>query len=223
MDCSEVRDDRMDAVYGEAAEEALRRVEAHHAACRACRDEFEGLRSLRRTLAGWRLPEQRPWLVQRRMGRLPALAAAAALALAVGGALRLSGASLEYRSGPVRVRLGAANPNVEAALREQEVRHLREIQALRGSLEAVNARLAAQPDDAGLFAKVQQLVRENEERQAARFTTSLEDFAARSEAQRRYDQARVLAGLSYLDGKAGQHVARTSELMGYVLQASEKR
>jgi hypothetical protein len=214
----------MDALYGEAGEDALQRVLTHHAQCRTCRDEFEGLRSLRRTLAGWRLPEQqRPWLVQRRMGRLPALAAAAALALAVGAALRMSGASLEYRSGPVTVRLGPPSSNLEGALREQETRHREEIQALRGSLEAVSARLAAPPDDAALFAKVQQLVRENEERQAARFNTSLEAFAARSEAQRRYDQARVLAGLSYLDGKAGQHVARTSELMGYVLQASEKR
>jgi glycosyltransferase involved in cell wall biosynthesis len=45
----------------------------------------------------------------------------------------------------------------------------------------------------------------------------------RAEAQRRYDLARVSAGLSYLDGKTGQQVARTTELMGYVLQASQKR
>ena len=30
-------------------------------------------------------------------------------------------------------------------------------------------------------------------------------------------------GLSYLDGKNGQNVARTTELMGYVLEAAQKR
>jgi uncharacterized membrane protein len=128
---------------------------------------------------------------------------------------------LEYRAGPVTVRLGGEA--LGRALQEQERRYRQEIQSLRAAVDAVQARPNPQPVDAELLARVQQLVRENEERQAARLNTSLEDFAARSEAQRRYDLARVSAGLSYLDGKAGQHVARTSELMGYVLQASEKR
>jgi hypothetical protein len=29
--------------------------------------------------------------------------------------------------------------------------------------------------------------------------------------------------LSYLDGKSGQHMARTTELMGYMLQTSNRR
>jgi hypothetical protein len=226
MDCTEVRDDRMDALYGEARGEALQRVEAHHATCRACREEFEALGSLRRTLAGWRLPERsRPRLALRRPSPAWGLAAAAALLLAAGAALRLSGASLEYHAGPVSVRLGGAS--LERALQDQERRHSQEIQGLRATLEAVKAQPAAQPaaqpDESVLLAKVEQLVRDNEQRQAARFATSLEDFAARTEAQRRYDLARVSAGLSYLDGKTGEHVARTSELMGYMLQASEKR
>jgi hypothetical protein len=125
----------------------------------------------------------------------------------------------------VSVRLGGAS--LERALQDQERRHSQEIQGLRATLEAVKAQPAAQPaaqpDESVLLAKVEQLVRDNEQRQAARFATSLEDFAARTEAQRRYDLARVSAGLSYLDGKTGEHVARTSELMGYMLQASEKR
>jgi hypothetical protein len=40
------------------------------------------------------------------------------------------------------------------------------------------------------------------------------------EAQRRVDLARVAAGLSYLDGRHGQQLARTNELMGYVLEAA---
>jgi hypothetical protein len=34
------------------------------------------------------------------------------------------------------------------------------------------------------------------------------------------DLARVAAGLSYLDGQHGQQIARTNELMGYVLGAA---
>ena len=34
------------------------------------------------------------------------------------------------------------------------------------------------------------------------------------------DLARVAAGLSYLDGQYGQQVARTNELMSYVLDAT---
>src|SRR5206468_3453117 len=53
--------------------------------------------------------------------------------------------------------------------------------------------------------------------------TTLARFDRKEEAQRRYDLARVAAGLSYLDGKNGQHVARTTELMGYVLDAAHPR
>jgi hypothetical protein len=45
----------------------------------------------------------------------------------------------------------------------------------------------------------------------------------RSEAQRRLDLARMSAGLSYLDGRTGQQVARATELMGAVLQASQQK
>jgi hypothetical protein len=45
----------------------------------------------------------------------------------------------------------------------------------------------------------------------------------RAEAQRRVDMARVAASLSYLDGRHGQQLARTNELMGYVLAASQSQ
>lgn len=222
MDCSDVREDRMDALYGEASDEVLSRVDAHHAACAGCREEYRVLRSVRERLASWSLPERaRPRLLPRRLRPIAALAAAASLLLALGGALRLSRASLEYRAGGVTFRLGEAN--VAEVLQEHEARHQREIQALKASLAAVQAHPALATSETEMLARVQQLMRENEQRQAARLTTSLEELATRAEAQRRYDMARVSAGLSYLDGKTGQHVARTSELMGYVLQASEKR
>ena len=220
MDCTEVREDRMDVLYGEAGPDAEQRVLAHHAACDSCRDEFDELRAVRRALGAWRLPaEVRPGIRARRIHPLAGLAAAAGLLLALGGAVRLSGASFEYRAGNTTLRVGGAE--LDGRLAEQEARHAREIQALRVALDAQARREA--PADGPLLAKVEQLIRENEQRQALRFNTSLEELAARAEAQRRYDLARVSAGLSYLDGKTGQHVARTSELMGYVLQASEKK
>ena len=54
-------------------------------------------------------------------------------------------------------------------------------------------------------------------------SASLTDLTARAETQRRLDMARVSAGLSYLDGRTGQQVARTTELMGYLLQASQQK
>jgi hypothetical protein len=220
MDCQEVREDRMDVLYGEASPEAQRRVEAHHASCASCREEFEELRSVRHALGSWRLPEQPRSLTQaRRLRPLYGLAAAAALLLALGGALRLSGAAFEYRTDAVTVRLGGGD--LDGRFAAQEARHQREIQELRVSLD--QARTAPRPTEAALLAQVQQLMQENEQRQAVRFQSSLEELAARAEAQRRYDLARVSAGLSYLDGKTGQHLASTSELMGYVLQASDRR
>jgi hypothetical protein len=219
MDCTEVREDRMDVLYGEAGPEAERRVAAHHAECATCRDEFDELRAVRRALGAWRLDEAHPRGQARRIHPLAGLAAAAGLLLALGGALRLSGASFEYRAGNATLRVGGTD--LAGRFVEQEARHAREIQALRVALEAQARR--ATPAEGPLLAKVEQLIRENEERQASRFNTRLEDLASRAEAQRRYDLARVSAGLSYLDGKSGQHVARTSELMGYVLQASEKK
>jgi hypothetical protein len=67
------------------------------------------------------------------------------------------------------------------------------------------------------------MVRQSEARQDARFSARLAAFGEEAETQRRYDLARVSAGLSYLEGKTGQDVVRTTELMGYVLQASQQK
>jgi hypothetical protein len=92
----------------------------------------------------------------------------------------------------------------------------------------MQATLAAQPAapapaDAALLGRIEALVKESEDRQSQRLEASLREMSAASEAQRRYDLARVSAGLSYLDGRSGQRAARTAELMGYVLQAAEKK
>src|SRR5687767_11733670 len=147
MDCTEVREDRMDVLYGEAAPEAERRVAAHHAACAACRDEFEELRSVRHALVSWKLPEQpRARARSSRVHPLAGLAAAAALLLALGGALRLAGASFEYRVGAATLRIGGGD--LDGRFAEQEARYAREIHALRASLTAQSRRETTSGDGA---------------------------------------------------------------------------
>jgi len=76
---------------------------------------------------------------------------------------------------------------------------------------------------ASLDARIDERLRANESRQGERLEQRLVDWEERAEAQRRVDMARVAASLSYLDGRHGQQLARTNELMGYVLEASQKR
>jgi hypothetical protein len=227
MDCNAVRDEMLDVLYGEADAAAARRVEEHQQACAACREELMGLRRLRRNLGAWKVPQpsrrRLPW------ARPPArvmLAAAAAAVLALAVGLVSRGAQMSYRNGEFALRLGPAPapaPGSDAELRglleAQEARHRQEIQALQARLEAAPLHRG----DEALLARVQELIRESEERQVRQWNTSLQALDQRTAAQRRYDLARVSAGLSYLDGKTGQHVARTTELMGYVLEAAQKR
>jgi hypothetical protein len=67
------------------------------------------------------------------------------------------------------------------------------------------------------------MIHDSELRQAQQVQASLVRLDQRTEAQRRYDLARVAASLAYLDGRSGQQVARTTELMGYVLEASHNK
>ena len=45
------------ALYGEAAADDLRRIDAHLAVCAACREEWDGLRGVRSVLREWQAPE----------------------------------------------------------------------------------------------------------------------------------------------------------------------
>lgn len=208
MECTNVRDELIEVLYGEAAPDAARRVEEHCAGCAACREELDGLRRLRQDLPAWKVPETRRTLFRRPalISRWLPAAVAAGLFLSLGGVVGLTLAESRFR------RL----------LDEREARHQQEITALKTSVAAPVSSVSSEGDEA-MFVKVQDLIRQSELRQAAALNASLSDFSERTDAQRRYDLARVSAGLSYLDGKTGQNVARTTELMGYVLQASQKK
>lgn len=228
MECESFRDDMLAVLYGEADAGTAARFEAHRTSCAACGDELAGLRSLRRTLETWSIPEKAvPGARSGDWAGLRRLAAAAGLLLALGGALGLSGMQVQYSRGGVSIRLGRGGiEDVRPLLDGLEQRQRQQLKVLEERLHApAGARPAAQspPHDAALLPRVEALIRDSEARQQRLLDASLLELGERSETQRRYDLARISAGFSYLEGKTGQQVARTTELMGYVLQASQKR
>ena len=219
MDCDAFRDEMMDLLYDEAAPAVARRLDEHQAACRACRDELSSFRRLRRDLASWRTPPDLGRAPRRRSLSRPYLAMAAALLLLVAGGLAVRGSELRYEQGHFAFRLGQAADSsaLSAALAAQEERHRREVDALRAAV-AASART-----DEDMLRRVQRMIEESEARQATLVSAGLTRLEDRAEARRQYDLAQIGAGLSYLDGKAGLQAARTTELMGHVLQASQKK
>jgi hypothetical protein len=219
MQCNVLgEEDKIDVLYGSVEPARARRVRKHLSACAECREEFTALEGTRRTLGTWRLPEssRRPPARLRLSWCLPL---AAAVLLTLGGALALRGFELRYEAGRVSFRIGPSDDQpLRRLIEERDGRRQREIAALRASLSTPSSS-AAVPTRADVLS----WIRESEARQSGQLLSRFEEFKERSDSERRLDMARVSAGLSYLDGKNGQHVARTSELMNYMLQASYKR
>lgn len=219
MDCEKARDealqgDKLEVLYGEADAAARARVSAHLEGCAACRDEMAALRGLRRDLSSWRLPLARPAFTPRGLVLPQWLAAAALVVLGLSGTLAVSGYVSLSRA------LAAQQARADELAREQ-----------REAVAALQASLARGPvaagDAAAFLARAESQLDERlqtvEARQAERLDRRFEEWQARAEVRRRVDMAQVAASLSYLDGRHGEQLARTNELMGYVLQASEKR
>jgi hypothetical protein len=213
-------------LYGEAGSDARRRVETHAASCASCRDELTSLRAVRSDLQSWKVPDMRP------LGRRPAfvspralLATAAALLFASAAALSLRGSELRYEEGRLSFRLGhqGSDPTLRQALEAQEARHREEMAELRARLSPRTAPAAAETELDPLLRQVAQMIRESETRQSQRLESGLQGLAERTEARRRYDLARIGASIAYVDGRSGQQLSRTTELMGTMLDASQKR
>jgi len=219
MQCSRVRDevlaaDKMDVLYGEADAEVRDRVSRHLDECEACREEMRTLRGVRRRLAAWTREDRGLRPIGSIRPALPRwLLAAAVVVLGVGTGVALHGQHA--------LRLELESQREQALAREQA--HQQELASLRTSLtREVGA--AEQPDVlASIDERVKTLLEESEGRQDRKLTRSLAEWRAYNEAQRRVDLARVAAGLSYLDGRHGQQLARTNELMGYVLENAEEK
>lgn len=218
MDCDRhddegLRDGMMDVLYGEADAEVRARVEAHLAGCAACREEMAALRALRRDLAAWRRPPARPSFTPRGVVLPRWLAAAALILLGFGATLGAAG----YVS--LRRALAAQEARAAALERQQQ----QTVRALQAAREGRPDDLDSRPLLASLDARIEERLRETESKQDERLRRAFAGWEEQAEAQRRVDMARVAASLSYLDGRHGQQLARTNEIMGYVLEASQKR
>jgi len=207
-----LRGDKLDVLYGEADVAARERVREHLDACPACEEEMAALRGLRRDLSAWRLPQPRPALTPRGFVLPRWLAAAALLLLGFGAALGASG----YLS----LRRALAEQQARADALEQKQRESQR------ALEAALARVPALGGDALLArvdARVDERLRAGQTDEQRRLERQLADWQERADVRRRVDMAQVAASLSYLDGRHGEQLARTNELLGYFLQASQKR
>jgi hypothetical protein len=219
MDCDAYREDMMDLLYGEGGDEPARRLEAHQATCADCRRELAGLRRLRADLAQWRLPEA---LRASAAARTPSrrfpigLAAAAVVVLGFAATLAVAGVELRRDQGGFALRVG--RPGDPRVLADMERRHREEIAALRAELVA-----ARRPDQREILATVADMIHDSERRQEEARIDGVRLLRQRTEAQRQYDLARMSAGLAYLDGKTGLQAARTTELVGHILQASQQK
>jgi hypothetical protein len=217
MECERVADeqlraDKMDLLYGEADAEARERLESHFAGCAACREEMEALRRLRRDLGAWTLPAARPAFSPRGLVVPRWLAVAAALLVVLGGGLGAAG----YLS--VRRALVAETARA-VALEERQQQAGLALASLAARPSALDpAEILARLDD-----RVDGKIQASEERQRQAADLRFARWSDAVEAQRRLDLARVAAGLSYLDARHGEQVARTSEVMGYVLEAAAQK
>jgi hypothetical protein len=226
MECRILRDERLDVLYGEADSATQKRVDEHLAVCETCREESAALVSLRQDLRSWGLPTMAGAPVRTFPRRLlRALPAAAAVLLAAGGAFGLAGSEVRYEDGRLSVRIGRAeSADYHQALAAQEARLLEREKELQDEIRSLRTAAAEEPKHPReILARVEQMIHDSELRQAQQVQASLVRLDQRTEAQRRYDLARVAASLAYLDGRSGQQVARTTELMGYVLEASHNK
>jgi hypothetical protein len=223
MECEAFREDLLDVLYGEADPATAHRFNEHQAQCAACREEIASFRRVRHELDVWAIaPRRRLTLSALRPARW--LAAAAALVAAAGGALVLAKGEIRYPNGQVALRLAAPAEDaseLRRLLAEQEARHQQAIAELRAYAVRPASAGAGAIDREALLEEMRRLIKQSETRQAAAFAAGLTELDERAQAQRRVDMAQVGAGLSYLEGKTGLQAARTTELMGKVLQASQ--
>lgn len=222
MDCDAYRDDLMDVLYGEADEATRRRWTQHAADCAACRQELPDLKRLRGDLEAWTVPSQ--LVGPRRSGgrraifAWPGVAAAAALVVALGAGLGLSRAELRHDDRGLSLRFGVGAADATALVAAHEAEHRREIDGLKTAMAA-----ASSPWEDPLLRRVQEMIDQSESRQATLLEAQFRDLRRETDTRRRYDLARVSAGLAYIDGKTGLQSARTNQLVGQILRASQEK
>ena len=221
MQCSRIRDEelagqKLEVLYGEADVEVRASVASHLDECVACQEEMASFARLRRNLEAWTLEDSGPAVTIAVRRPLPAWLTAAAL-IAIVIVILGTGLGLAL-VGHLGLRRDLATQEARALERDRQYKE--EIVALRTELWERSPGLDAERFLARVDDRVREGVRSSEERQSQQIEASLADWSGRIEARRRVDLARVAAGLSYLDGRQGRQLARTNELMGYVLEAA---
>jgi len=232
-------------LYGECSADERRTVEAHVAACAACRAEIEGLRDLRLRLAEWAPPDEilgfqvvraeaTPPAAPRTWWRAPAwgLAAAAVLVLAVAAAI--AHVEIRYGAEGLIVRTGwgdgAVGPASAAAVPvpastpagapwRDDLRAL-EASLRRDMAPAPVAAPAPAADDAAVLREVRALVAASESRQQRELALRFAQFSRDIDQQRRADLTRIQAGFGRLEDLTGVGVAQQREVLNYMMRVS---
>ncbi len=169
-------------LYDEVDAVERRNMDAHLATCDTCREELRAFRDVRHDLLAWDVPAHesvwKPFVTARpqpvwRQVPAWALAAAATLVFAIGGAGGFAGRAIAARS-TAPVQVAAGQPVVEPATvtPAASLEDLRALQARLGDLErAASVRTVATApvsmsahSDAAMLAKVEQLIRDSEGR-----------------------------------------------------------
>lgn len=204
--CNE-REKLIGYLYDEVDANERRSVEAHLATCETCREELSGFRSVRQDLLAWDVPAHesvwKPFVTSRpqpvwRQTPVWAMAAAAMLVFAIGGAGGFAGRALAARSetpvqvAAIPVTVPTVQPVATASLEE-----LRAIQTRLADLEraatvrnaSVSAVSMTATSDAATLAKIEQLIRESEGRSNNRLRQQILAIVGELQSQRLADRA----------------------------------
>jgi hypothetical protein len=238
-------------LYDEVTAEERGLVDAHLAACAACRRELAELRELRVDLAAWTPPEPAPGfrIVREDPPRAPAAwwrapawgfawAAAAVVVVAVGAALaaldiRYDREGLTIRTGwrraaPPEVRAVAGAAEWRAALDALESR-LRQLEAAQPAAATgqaapgpTRAVSAAAVDEAALLRRVAALIDQSEARQRRELALRMAELVRDLDAQRRADWVRLQQAFGRLEQLTGASVMQQRDLWNYVMRVAQR-
>ena len=229
-------------MYGEVDAAVRAQVEKHLASCAACAAEVMALGDVRAGLDSWIPPdvdlgfqivrkhEESPNVLRPAAWwrTVPAWAQAAAAILVVAAGLGI--ANVQVRSGPdgfsvstgwmnapaaAPVAVPADNDEWKTALVSLEQQLRNEIRATHDQQPAA-VRVAAAPADEATVRRVQQLIKESEDRQARELAFRLTQFNADMNVQRRADLLRIQQSF----GQFGDQMFQQRQMLNNVIRVS---
>ena len=229
-------------MYGEVDAAVRAQVEKHLASCAACAAEVMALGDVRAGLESWIPPdvelgfqivrkhEESPNVLRPAAWwrTVPAWAQAAAAILVVAAGLGI--ANVQVRSGPdgfsvstgwmnapaaAPVAVPADNDEWKTALVSLEQQLRNEIRATHDQQPAA-VRVAPAPADEATVRRVQQLIKESEDRQARELAFRLTQFNADMNVQRRADLLRIQQSF----GQFGDQMFQQRQMLNNVIRVS---